>query len=102
MLLMLRLMRSIMFIRKAAGWDDQCDWSTPPDSRLAADDIEETVTLEEQSKTSAAFAELPRIHMSRTLRIPSWLKILSSTLNGNMQLTTDDEKQGCSCDEYFV
>ena len=62
MLLMLRLMRSIMFIRKAAGWDDQCDWSTPPDSRLAAKDKEATVTLTKQSKTDMALLN----PMSRT------------------------------------
>ena len=34
-------------------WVDQYDWSTPPDSRLAAEgmDAEEIVTLAEQSRT---------------------------------------------------
>ena len=70
----------------AAVWDDQCDWSTPPDSRLAAEGMNvEGVTQVDQSKTSAAYVELPRTHMSRTLRIPSWLKSQDIILDAQWQ-----------------
>ena len=75
MLLMLRLMRSIMFIRKAAGWGDQCDWSTPPDSRLAAEDKEATVTLTKQSKTDTALLNYLLNTYVVNCCIPSWHKV---------------------------